>query len=156
MNMKAHTRQILDKAQAICRNEGVRLTEKRQRVLQVVVETSEPLSAYQIADAYREKHGESLSVMSIYRMLNFLKENDLVHRLETTNQYLSCSHITCDHKHEVPQFLICDDCHGVDEVGIRKEIFAELSDNIKGTGFLLARQQFEFHGTCDHCLKNQA
>ena len=149
--MKTQTKQILDRAQTICRDAGVRLTEKRKRVLQVVIEAKEPLSAYQIADAYREEHGESLSVMSIYRMLNFLKENNLVHRLETTNQYLSCSHITCDHQHEVPQFLICDHCQGVSEVGIRKEIFNELNENIKGTGFQMARQQFEFHGTCDHC-----
>ncbi len=149
--MKTQTKQILDRAQTICRDAGVRLTEKRKRVLQVVIQAKEPLSAYQIADAYREEHGESLSVMSIYRMLNFLKENNLVHRLETTNQYLSCSHITCDHQHEVPQFLICDHCQGVSEVGIRKEIFNELNENIKGTGFQMARQQFEFHGTCDHC-----
>lgn len=149
--MKTQTKQILDRAQTICRDAGVRLTEKRKRVLQVVIEAKEPLSAYQIADAYREEHGESLSVMSIYRMLNFLKENNLVHRLETTNQYLSCSHITCNHQHEVPQFLICDHCQGVSEVGIRKEIFNELNENIKGTGFQMARQQFEFHGTCDQC-----
>lgn len=149
--MKTHTKQILDRAQTLCRDAGVRLTEKRKRVLQVVIEAKEPLSAYQIADAYREGHGESLSVMSIYRMLNFLKENNLVHRLETTNQYLSCSHITCNHQHEVPQFLICDHCQGVSEVGIRKEIFNELNENIKGTGFQMARQQFEFHGTCDDC-----
>ncbi|MBC53279.1 MAG: transcriptional repressor [Gammaproteobacteria bacterium] len=142
---------VLDQAQSICAEHGARLTEKRRRVLQVVLESAEPLSAYQIADQYRDRHGQTLSVMSVYRMLNFLKENELVHRLETTNQYLPCSHITCKHDHEVPQFLICDQCHGVNEVGIRKEILSELSANIEDTGFTLARQQLEFHGICDAC-----
>lgn len=147
---------ILDRAQSICADLGARLTEKRRRVLQVVLESPEPLSAYQIADQYRDQWGKTLSVMSVYRMLNFLKENELVHRLETTNQYLPCSHITCKHDHEVPQFLICDSCHGVDEVGIRKEILSELSANIEDTGFRLARQQIEFHGTCNSCRQNEA
>lgn len=142
---------ILDRAQAICADQGARLTEKRRRVLQVVLESTEPLSAYQIADHYRDQYGKTLSVMSVYRMLNFLKENELVHRLETTNQYLPCSHISCRHPHEVPQFLICDKCRGVDEVGIRKEILQELSANIEDTGFALARQQLEFHGVCRAC-----
>ncbi len=149
--MNDHVHAILSKAQSICRSEGVRLTEKRRRLLQVVVESDEPLSAYQIADLYRDRHGHSLSVMSVYRMLNFLRQNNLVHRLETTNQYVACSHITCDHDHEVPQFLICDRCHNVKEVGIRREILDELAANIRDTGFQLARQQFEFHGMCRHC-----
>jgi Fur family transcriptional regulator, zinc uptake regulator len=147
---------VLDRATAICADQGARLTEKRRRVLQVVLESAEPLSAYQIADHYRDQYGKTLSVMSVYRMLNFLKENELVHRLETTNQYLPCSHISCQHAHEVPQFLICDKCRGVDEVGIRKEILQELGANIKDTGFALARQQLEFHGVCRACLKADA
>lgn len=143
--------QTLERAQNICADHGARLTDKRRRVLKVVLESSEPLSAYQIADLYRDEYGKSLSVMSVYRMLHFLKENELVHRLETTNQYLPCSHISCQHDHEVPQFLICDNCRTVDEVGIRKEILQELSANIEDTGFALARQQLEFHGLCRTC-----
>jgi Fur family zinc uptake transcriptional regulator len=146
----------LDKAHDICARHGARLTDKRRRVLQVVLESAEPLSAYQIADVYRDHFGKTLSVMSVYRMLNFLKENELVHRLETTNQYLPCSHISCQHAHEVPQFLICESCRSVDEVGIRKEILNELSANIEDTGFSLARQQFEFRGICRNCQQAAA
>lgn len=142
---------IIDRARAICRAEGVKLTDKRRQVLSVVVKADEPLSAYQIADNYRDEYGSALSVMSVYRMLKFLKDNNLVHRLETTNQYVSCAHITCSHSHEVPQFLICDSCHRVAEVGIRREILEEISAHIADTGFRLARQQFEFHGTCQRC-----
>jgi Fur family zinc uptake transcriptional regulator len=147
----ATTEQVLDRAQVICASQGAKLTDKRRRILQVVLQSAEPLSAYQIADQYRDLYGKTLSVMSVYRMLNFLKDNELVHRLETTNQYLPCSHISCNHAHEVPQFLICNSCKTVDEVGIRKEILQELSANIEDTGFALARQQLEFHGLCRAC-----
>lgn len=151
LSTNSDVEKVLDRAQAICADQGAKLTDKRRRILKVVLESLEPLSAYQIADQYRDLYGKTLSVMSVYRMLNFLKENELVHRLETTNQYLPCSHISCHHAHEVPQFLICDGCHTVDEVGIRKEILKELSSNIEDTGFALARQQLEFHGLCRDC-----
>ena len=147
---------VLDRAHAICVEQGAKLTDKRRGILKVVLESAEPLSAYQVADQYRNHHGKTLSVMSVYRMLNFLKENDLVHRLETTNQYLPCSHISCHHAHEIPQFLICDSCHIVDEVGIRKEILDELSTNIVDTGFTLARQQLELRGLCQDCQQIDA
>jgi len=152
MTAKTELDNILGKARHMCQERGVRLTDKRKSVLSVVVSANEPLSAYQIADHYRDTHGKTLSVMSVYRMLKFLKDNNLVHRLETTNQYVACSHIACKHAHEIPQFLICDKCHGVDEVGIRKEILEEISTSIQDTGFLLGRQQFEFHGLCKECL----
>lgn len=150
-SIQPDVQQTLERAHAICVANGTRLTEKRRRVLRVVLESAEPLSAYQIADQYRDQNGETLSVMSVYRMLRFLMESDLVHRLETTNQYLPCSHITCHHQHEVPQFLICDSCRTVNEVGIRREILQELRANIEQTGFSMAEQQLELHGICRAC-----
>lgn len=154
LDTRPDVEKVLDRAQAICADQGAKLTDKRRRILKVVLESQEPLSAYQIADRYRELYDKTLSVMSVYRMLNFLKDNNLVHRLETTNQYLPCSHISCQHSHEVPQFLICDSCRTVDEVGIRKEILHELSSIIEDTGFALARQQLEFHGVCRDCQQS--
>lgn len=154
--MEAAIDKTIERALSICHQQGAKLTEKRKRVLAVVLSAPGPLSAYEIADLYRENYEQSLSVMSVYRMLNFLKENELVHRLETTNQYLPCSHISCRHPHEVPQFLICDTCHQVSEIGIRREVLKELSANIEGSGFKLAEQQLEFHGQCVDCQAKQA
>lgn len=156
MEAQATINRTIERAHSICQQQGARLTEKRQRVLSVVLSAPGPLSAYEVADLYREQYDQSLSVMSVYRMLNFLKDNELVHRLETTNQYLPCSHISCRHPHEIPQFLICDKCHNVSEIGIRREVLKELSANIEGSGFKLAEQQLEFHGICEDCQSSQS
>jgi Fur family transcriptional regulator, zinc uptake regulator len=143
--------QALDKAQAECGRSGLRLTDKRCNVLKILLQAGEPLSAYDLADRYRDEVGKSLSAMSAYRMLDFLQQAGLVHKLETTNQYVACSHIACEHEHQVPQFLICDRCHTVQEVGLRKQLLNELKASIENTGFMLASQQLELHGVCEQC-----
>lgn len=143
--------QIIAKAEEECIKSGQRLTDKRKNILMLMLNAGIPLSAYDIADLYRERYGDTLAAMSVYRMLNFLLEVKLAHKLETTNQYVACSHIACEHEHEVPQFLICDKCHSVKEVGVKKKVMEELKDSIEKTGFSMSNQQLELHGLCANC-----
>ena len=122
----------------------------------VLLASATPLSAYEIVDRYKTQFQESLPVMSVYRMLDFLIQEKLVHKLETAGQYMSCAHIACDHQHETPQFLICDRCGSVKEVGIKKRIIEELERSIQSTGFMLAQKQLELHGVCEHCQSHPA
>ncbi len=143
--------QIIKKSQETCELAGAKLTDKRKNVLIVLLASSTPLSAYEIVERYKTQFHESLPVMSVYRMLDFLIQEKLVHKLETAGQYMSCAHIACDHQHETPQFLICDRCGSVKEIGIKKHIIAELERSIQSTGFILAHRQLELHGVCKQC-----
>ena len=151
--MSANIDQIIKKSQEACSLAGVKLTNKRKNVLTILLESTIPLSAYEIAEKYRFHFNEALPVMSVYRMLDFLIHERLVHKLETASQYMSCEHITCDHQHETPQFLICDQCGNVKEIGIKKHIMSELALSIQNTGFKLTHQQLESHGVCERCQK---
>ncbi|MDV6345732.1 Fur family transcriptional regulator [Nitrosomonas sp. Is37] len=142
---------IIKKSQEACISAGVKLTTKRKNVLMVLLRSSIPLSAYEIAERYKTQFNESLPVMSVYRILDFLIHEKLVHKLETASLYIVCAHIACDHQHETPQFLICDRCHSVKEIGIKKHVMAELARSIQNTGFILAHQQLELHGLCERC-----
>lgn len=152
--MTANIDQIIQKTIAQCASSGAKLTTKRQHVLLVLLSTSVPLSAYEIAEQYKQRFAETLPVMSVYRIMRFLIEEKLVHKLETANRFIACAHIACDHPHEIPQFLICDHCKMVQEVGIPKRILMELAQNIEHTGFVLASQQLELHGLCAKCRQN--
>ncbi len=149
-------KKALTRARQICAEKGVRLTEKREQVLALMLNAKAPLSAYDVVEQYRTLHGEAIPAMSAYRMLNFLREAGFVHRLETTNQFVACSHIACDHPHEVPQFLICDRCHGVEEIGVKTSILDELLASVQSSGFTLASQQLELHGLCARCRQSAA
>lgn len=149
--MSSDIEEIIRKSQEACALAGAKLTSKRKNVLIVLLASTTPLSAYEIVERYKAQFQESLPVMSVYRMLDFLIQEKLVHKLETASQYMSCAHIACDHQHETPQFLICDRCGNVKEVGIKKRIMDELERSIRSTGFALAHRQLELHGVCKHC-----
>jgi Fur family zinc uptake transcriptional regulator len=154
--MSSDIEEIIRKSQEACALAGAKLTSKRKNVLIVLLASTTPLSAYEIVEKYKAQFQESLPVMSVYRMLDFLIQEKLVHKLETASQYMSCAHIACDHQHETPQFLICDRCGNVKEVGIKKRIMDELERSIRSTGFALAHRQLELHGVCRHCQGHSA
>ncbi|WP_028771451.1 Fur family transcriptional regulator [Shewanella waksmanii] len=142
---------IFVKAEQICRDNGVKLTAKRRNVLGVLLDSSKPLSAYEIADIYRDTHNESLAPMSVYRMLDILSALPLVHKLSSENKYLACSHITCSHAHQVPQFLICKSCGKVAEKGIQTSVIEALKESIEQADFQLLNSQIELQCLCNEC-----
>lgn len=151
MNQSAATNKTLQNAELICRDAGVRLTVKRKRALALLLEAPSPVSAYELIDLYHARYGESLTAMSAYRMLNFLVEETLAHRLNSVNKYTACEHINCNHAHDLPQFLICDNCQSVSEAGIQKHTLDQLRADILKSGFSMHNQQLELHGLCSKC-----
>lgn len=145
------TDKMLKQARALCQQNSQRLTAKRERVLSVLLQAKTPLSAYEIAEAYRQQTDENMPVMSVYRILDFLAANELVHKLSSTNQFLACSHIACEHKHDTPQFLICDHCHRVFEKGLDPSVRQALEASVMDSDFDLSHPQLELHGRCDQC-----
>jgi len=97
---------VIDRAEQLCRQNGTRFTVKRKRVLMSLLKSEKALSAYELIDLYTVEFGESMPAMSIYRILDFLEQEQFVHKLNLANKYVACSHITCDHAHDVPQFVI--------------------------------------------------
>ena len=151
MNQSAATNKTLQNAELICRDAGVRLTVKRKRELALLLEAPSPVSAYELIDLYHARYSESLTAMSAYRMLNFLVEETLAHRLNSVNKYTACEHINCNHAHDLPQFLICDNCQSVSEAGIQKHTLEQLRADILKSGFSMRNQQLELHGLCSKC-----
>lgn len=142
---------ILDQAEASCRASGGRLTEKRKRILSGLLQSEKAQSAYELIDYMQREFGESLPPTTVYRILDFLASENLVHKLHLANKYIACSHISCDHAHEVPQFLICDECGSVKEIGIPKSLINTLEGNVKQAGYILKSPQLELHCLCSSC-----
>lgn len=146
----------LNAAQSSCQASGARLTDKRKRVLAALLKSGRAMSAYDLISYWREEYNESIPPMSIYRILEFLEGENLVHKLHLANKYVACSHISCDHAHEVPQFLICDECSSVKEIGIKKSLVDTLRRNVQQAGFLLKSPQLELHCLCQSCAAKAA
>lgn len=142
---------ILSHAERQCRVHGSRLTEKRKKVLSGLLQSGRALSAYELVDYCNETYDETFAAMSVYRILEFLEQEQLVHKLNLINRYVACVHITCDHRHEVPQFLICTDCQSVKEFGISRSTMNSIKRQVEQASFHLVSEQIELNCLCDSC-----
>ena len=139
-------------AEVACAKSGARFTERRRQVLSVLMQSGNPLSAYQVLDLCNRSTASSMPAMSVYRILDFLEQQSLVHRLSSSNKYVSCAHIACDHKHfQKTHFLLCEGCSSVEEVDATEEANEALEHMARTVGFKLTSQQFELSGICTTC-----
>ncbi len=146
---------IIEHAERHCREQGVRFTNKRKQVLSGLLASQKAMSAYELVDYCKQEYGESMPAMSVYRILDFLSEEGLVHKLNLANKYVACSHISCNHAHEVPQFLICNQCQQVEEITLQVSTISALKENVKKAGYHMISPQLEINCICDDCIKQQ-
>jgi len=137
---------VLKQAEALCRERGVRLTDQRRTVLQLLCVSDKPLSAYELLDRMRDVV-KNPAPPTVYRALDFLLEQGLVHKLESLHAYVGCAHP--DHPH-ASQFLICDDCGEVAEVE-DPSVAESLKAAGRAIGFRTKRPVVELLGTCAQC-----
>ncbi|MFV7761045.1 Fur family transcriptional regulator [Shewanella algae] len=150
MNQNEQLQAQLQQSQARCQANGGRLTAKRSQVLSVLLMSDTPLSAYEIADRVKSEFHQQLPIVSVYRMLEFLAEQQLVHKLLTLNKFVSCGALDCQ-CHSQAQFLICQECHQVEEVLLEPEISKALQQSADANQFSLASPQLELLGCCKQC-----
>ena len=143
--------EIIIQAEKNCKEHGSRLTAKRKQVLFSLIQSGKALSAYDLIDLFEQDFNEKISAMSAYRILNFLESESLVHKLNLANKYIACAHITCDHAHGVPQFLICVSCNDVKEIKIKKSTIDELKQSVEEADFQLISPQLEMNCICNTC-----
>src|SRR5262245_37332204 len=74
--------------EALCAARAQRLTPTRRQVLEALLTSHKPLGAYEIID--RAAPGARPAPITVYRALDFLIENGLVHRLESLNAFIAC------------------------------------------------------------------
>ena len=82
---------FIDQAEQLCERRKLRFTALRKQVLELVCMAEQPVGAYHLLDELRAS-GRSAAPPTVYRALDFLLEQGLVHRLATNNTYLACAH----------------------------------------------------------------
>jgi Fur family transcriptional regulator, zinc uptake regulator len=139
-------------AEAICEERGQRLTAIRRKVLAALLGSHRPLGAYEIierlASGEAGKGGPRPAPITAYRALEFLRENGLVHRIESRNAFIACVHNHAAGALVV--FLICDYCGAVGEAS-SADVASTLSSAAQAAGFTPKSPVIEITGVCVHC-----
>ena len=69
-------------AEALCVKRGERLTPMRRKVLEALTASHKPLGAYEIIERSAANGGVRPAPITVYRALDFLRDNGFVHRIE--------------------------------------------------------------------------
>ena len=134
-------------ADKVCGSKGVRLTPQRRAILEIVWSSHKPIGAYEILEILAKKTKSRAAPMTVYRALDFLIEQCLVHRIASLNAYMGCSH---PGKHHGSCFLICDNCGQAAQIVDDKfeNIISQEADRV---GFTINLNLVEVSGVCSQC-----
>jgi Fur family zinc uptake transcriptional regulator len=138
----------LDAATKVCARNGAQLTELRRHVLGLVLQAEGSSTAYQLLDRLKETR-QRAAPSTIYRALDFLMEQRLIHKVERLNAFIPCTEASHHHLHPV-QFLICRQCGSVVEIEDRA-VSEALEHAAEREGFHPGHAMVELDGTCAAC-----
>ncbi len=151
MEFSPRTEALLDRASIICADKDAKLTPLRRQVLGLILEAPQPTGAYDLLDRLRATR-DSAAPPTVYRALEFLLENGLVHKLERLSAFVGCiAHE--DHAHAA-QFLICRGCGRVAEIE-DLELAHALNDAARRLGFTVGKATIEAEGQCADCAARE-
>lgn len=134
-------------ADALCASNGARLTPLRRRVLELVWNSHKPLGAYELLSRLTDE-GHKPAPPTVYRALEFLLEQKLVHRIASRNAFIGCSHPGREHS---GYFLLCDACSNAEEITADSALGQAVAQAAATADFALRSQTLELTGLCRHC-----
>src|SRR5262249_38458184 len=117
-------------AEVRCLERRPRLTPIRPEVLAALLVSHRPLGAYEIMERLAPR-GPRPAPITVYRALDFLRENGLVHRIESRNAFVACVHTHA--AGDLVVFLLCDTCGTVGEAS-SAEVASKLKAAARSAG----------------------
>jgi Fur family zinc uptake transcriptional regulator len=136
-------------AERVCALRAQKFTPIRRQVLQALLTSHRPLGAYEVIDTVARSMPRPAPI-TVYRALDFLMVNGLVHRIESRNAYLACAQPHDDAA--IVAFLICDRCGAAGEIPAAP-VAKTLNAAARASGFAPKLSVLEITGLCAHCQK---
>lgn len=133
-------------AEAVCLARGARLTAIRRAVLAEIWADHEATKAYELISRL-SREGNPIKPPTVYRALDFLLTHGLIHRIESLNAFVGCSHPDAAHQ---AIMLICDQCGTIHEQS-SEDLNALLGGIAHRQKFTTFQQSIELHGLCLDC-----
>ena len=141
--------EIIDELKKIVKQKGLKYTEQREIVLNILINAEEHLSAEDVYNQIKKTYTESnIGIATVYRALSFLEEVNLITSIAfgaDGKKYESNAKSHHDH-------LICTSCGKIiefmdDEIEKRQDKIA------KENNFKILSHSMQLYGTCSDCTK---
>ena len=135
-------------AERLCMERGAQLTPIRQQVLALIWENHNAVKAYELLDKLKPLQNAAKPA-TVYRALDFLIEQGLIHRVESLNAFVGCNTPTYQHEQLL---LICKQCNEVEERPAQ-EVMHSLLTEINQAHFIPHSKAIEIQGICQKCAE---
>lgn len=136
----------LKMAESLCKKTHTQLTPIRKELLSLIYQHHGYLTAYELLNLFRKTNPKAES-MTVYRALDFLQKQYLIHRLESHNAYIACD---IPHEEHLAYFLLCQKCHQTQEV--RSSGLTKAANKLGlEYQFTLINKPIELTGICKAC-----
>ena len=140
------SKKILKAAEVFCDEHGLRFTDTRRLVLEIVAGARKPITAYEILDQL-EGDDKNPNPPIVYGATDFWQSHGFVHQIESLNALVACSE---GHQHRGSQFISCDQCGFATEIHM-----CHLPDSIQKAAsdvqFVINFWNLELNGQCRDC-----
>ena len=139
--------EIIDELKKIVKQKGLKYTEQREIVLNILLRAQEHLTAEEVYNHVKKEYPNSnIGIATVYRALSFLEEVDLIASITFgTDGKKYESNAKSHHDH-----LICTNCGKIIEF-IDEEIEKRQEKIAKKNNFKISSHSMQLYGTCENC-----
>ena len=147
----------LEEAKLQCQSNGVRFTTLRQQIYKMILQAQQPVGAYDLITELQQARTQNIAQSgtqsknvappTVYRSLDFLLQQGLIHQLTSLNAYIPCCHPRSQH---TAAFFICESCQHVQECSSLpvQEVMNYAKEDV---GFEVSQSVIELRGVCQSC-----
>ena len=130
-----------------CIESNETLTPNRLLILEILLESDKPISAYDINSVIKSRE-KNLNISSVYRVIEFWVKLKVIHKISLLNKYMLCDNTDEKHTHITN---ICTSCLSVIE-SCNKSMGLDLIKSSKKLGVVLSPGiNIEIPIICQNC-----
>ena len=150
MLVENNNEEIIDELKKIVKQKGLKYTEQREIVLNILLTAKEHLTAEEVYNQIKKEYPDSnIGIATVYRALSFLEEVDLIASITFgTDGKKYESNAKSHHDH-----LICTECGKIIEF-IDEEIEKRQDKIAKKNNFRITSHSMQLYGTCSKCQES--
>jgi Fur family ferric uptake transcriptional regulator len=138
---------ILTELKDIIKSKGMKYTEQRAVILQILVTIEDHLNAEEIHSIIQKDYpSQNIGIATIYRTLNFLEEVKLISSISFGKEGKKYEGNMKDHH----DHIICTSCGTIIEF-VDQEIEDKQEQIAKSNGFVITDHSMQIYGLCQNC-----
>ena len=145
----SNNEEIIDELKKIVKQKGLKYTEQREIVLNVLLNADDHLSAEDVYNEIKKAYPDNnIGIATVYRALSFLEEVDLIVSIAFGTEGKKYeSNAKAHHDH-----LICTSCGKIIEF-LDNEIEKRQDKIAKKNNFKILSHSMQLYGICEDCSK---